>query len=79
MEKQILERRSVIETVLPQSMFHGEEENEKGHPRCCFEDEELCHESIHLVVNVVVTKAARYYLVNGLALIYSKNTCMNLW
>jgi hypothetical protein len=29
MEKQILERRSVIETVLPQSMFHGEEENEK--------------------------------------------------
>ena len=45
-------------------MLHGEEEDEEGHPWRGLEDEELCHEPIHLVVDVVVAKLARQDLQN---------------
>ena len=52
----------------PDPLLHGEKEDEEGHPGCGLEDEELSHDPVHLVVDVVVPEEARQDLVHGLAL-----------
>ena len=54
-------------------MLHGEEEDEEGHPWRGLEDEELRHESVHLVVDVVVPELARQHLQHGVTLGDRKN------
>jgi hypothetical protein len=46
-------------------VFHGEEEDEEGHPGRGLEDEELGHQPVHLVVDVVVPELTRQHLVDG--------------
>ena len=63
--------------LLPDPMFHSEEKDEERHPWSGFENEELCHQSIHLVVDIVVAEAARDHLQHRVPLRCSKFTSNN--